>query len=132
MRDIENRADIQQFVDRFYDKILRDEIIGFIFTDVAKLDLPKHLPTMYDFWETLLFSVNAYHGNAMKVHVDLHEKSSLLPVHFDRWREVFSATIDELFAGEKAEAAKAKAATVLQVMKHRVDALSGISQGKIL
>ena len=37
-RDITGRADIEQLVNTFYDKIRKDDLLGFIFNDVAKTD----------------------------------------------------------------------------------------------
>jgi hemoglobin len=54
-KDIIDRTDIENLVNRFYDKVKKDDLIGFIFNDVAKLDWEKHLPTMYDFWEGIIF-----------------------------------------------------------------------------
>ena len=53
-RDIENRADIDLLMCEFYVKAMADDLIGHIFTDVARLDLDRHLPIIGDFWETLL------------------------------------------------------------------------------
>jgi hemoglobin len=105
-RDIETRADIDRLMDVFYERALADDVIGYIFTDVAKLDLAHHLPIIGDFWESLLFGTPAYskHGrNALFVHKELHEKSSLTAAHFERWLEIFTSTTDEMFAGERAE-----------------------------
>jgi len=54
-KDVETRADIDDLINRFYARAFKDETIGYIFTDVAKLDLERHLPIIGDFWETLLF-----------------------------------------------------------------------------
>ena len=54
-QDIENRKDIDLLMVRFYERAMSDDQIGYIFTDVAKLDLDHHLPIIGDFWETLLF-----------------------------------------------------------------------------
>lgn len=104
--DIETRADIDQLMNVFYDRVLVDDVIGYIFTDVAQLDLAHHLPIIGDFWESLLFGTPAYsrHGrNALVVHKELHAKSPLRSEHFERWLDIFSSTVDELFTGERAE-----------------------------
>ena len=31
-----------------------DEVIGYLFTDVARLDLEEHLPQIGNFWEQVL------------------------------------------------------------------------------
>ncbi len=122
-RDLENRKDIELLVDTFYKKVLQDETIGYIFNDVVKVNWEKHMPLMYDFWETTLFHKNVYKGNPMKVHVDLHTKEPLKKAHFDQWLLIFNETINELFHGEKASLAKTRAlsiATIMQVKIHQV------------
>ena len=111
-KDIENRSDIDQLMNAFYARALVDPLIGFIFTDVAKLDLEHHLPIIGDFWETLLFQTGDYakHGrNPLRVHADLDSKTPLVPRHFERWLEIFNETVDESFAGERSEYVKLRA-----------------------
>ena len=43
-KDIENRGDIILLINTFYEKVKRDEVIGYIFNDVAKVNWEKHLP----------------------------------------------------------------------------------------
>ncbi|MCB1025718.1 MAG: group III truncated hemoglobin [Acidobacteria bacterium] len=104
--DIEGRADIDLLMERFYEKAMKDETIGYIFTDVAKLDLNQHLPIIGDFWETLLFQSGNYqkHGrNPLQVHGDIHRKSPLYLHHFERWLEIFGECVNESFEGERAD-----------------------------
>jgi hypothetical protein len=54
MPDIETRDDCERLVRAFYGRALADPIIGFIFTDVARLDLEAHVPEITSFWETVL------------------------------------------------------------------------------
>jgi hemoglobin len=58
--DIENRRDIDLLMREFYSVAMADETIGYIFTDVARLDLAHHLPIIGDFWETMLFQTGSY------------------------------------------------------------------------
>ncbi len=114
-RDIENREDIDKLMRLFYRDAIADEKIGFIFTDVAKLDLEHHLPIIGDFWETLLFRSGDYarHArNPLQVHIELDEKVRLTRDHFQRWLEIFSATVDSLFAGDAAEFIKMRSAAI--------------------
>ena len=53
-KDIETREDIIKLVDVFYDKVKKNEILGYIFDDIAKIDWSKHLPVMYSFWASIL------------------------------------------------------------------------------
>jgi hemoglobin len=116
-KDISSRDDIVKMVDQFYEKVLNDSTIGYIFKDVAKIDIESHMPTMYDFWESTLLNKSTYRGNTMKVHLDLNEKERLKKGHFDQWLALFNATVDELFQGEKAELAKTRALSIATVMQ---------------
>ena len=53
--DIQNRDDIQRLIDQFYQKVLKDEVIGHVFTDTIEFIWDRHIPVMYDFWESVLF-----------------------------------------------------------------------------
>ena len=111
-QDIGNREDIDLLMREFYTAAMVDDTIGYIFTEVAKLDLGHHLPVIGDFWETLLFQSGTYsrHGrNPLIVHGELNQKTPLLPEHFSRWLEIFRAKIDDLFEGERAEFLKFRA-----------------------
>ena len=60
MSDIESRADIDFLMRVFYKKALADDVIGYIFTEVAHLDMEHHMPIIGDFWETVLFQSGDY------------------------------------------------------------------------
>lgn len=119
MKDIETRADIDDLMNRFYAKAMTDEKIGYIFTDVAKLNLEHHLPIIGDFWETMLFGTGNYHKhgrNPMRVHGELNQKSGLSFEHFNRWLELFDETIDETFTGETSAYLKTRAHAIANRM----------------
>jgi hemoglobin len=125
-KDIQTRADIDLLMQRFYARAIADDVIGYIFTDVAKLDLEHHLPIIGDFWETLLFRKGDYsrHGrNPLEVHLDLNKRSPLLPEHFARWLVIFNETVDELFTGDVTAFIKVRAEAIagrmLQSIGHR-------------
>lgn len=120
MKTLTDRSDIQTLVDAFYQKVLNDDLIGYFFTEVIQLDFEKHMPKMYDFWETTLFHKAIYKGNPMQVHKDLNGKSPLKKEHFDRWVQLFLETIDELFEGEKAELAKQRAQSIALMMQIKI------------
>ncbi|MCB0573263.1 MAG: group III truncated hemoglobin, partial [Saprospiraceae bacterium] len=70
--DITTPKDIKTLIDAFYTKVKADEVIGYIFNEVAQVDWAHHLPVMYGFWEFLLLdNANAYRGNPIQKHVDL-------------------------------------------------------------
>lgn len=112
MKDIETREDIDRLMHVFYERALADDVIGYIFTEVAKLDLEKHLPIIGDFWESLLFGTGVYQQHArnpLMVHHELHTMSPLFTEHFERWLELFEKAVDENFSGERAEFIKTRA-----------------------
>jgi hemoglobin len=123
IHDIEDRADCERLVRAFYGRALVDPIIGWIFVDVAKLDLEEHVPVIASFWETILLGVQSYSGGAFAPHAALHARASLRAGHFERWLALWRTTVDELFAGERAELAKAHALRVAQAFHRRLQTL---------
>ncbi len=121
-RDIETRADVERLVRGFYAKAMTDPIIGWLFTDVARLDLEAHVPQISDFWETILLGVRTYRGTPFEPHARLHAKANLRAGHFGRWLALWNETVDELFSGERAGLAKAHALRVAQAFHGRLGA----------
>ena len=116
--DIEDRNDVELLINNFYQKVRKDETLGFIFDDIAKVDWENHMPIMYDFWENIIFHNGKYKRDAMQPHLDLNQKIPLTKVHFDQWLLIFKDTVDELFEGENAHNAKTRAisiATMIQI-----------------
>ena len=122
--DIETRADVEQLVRAFYGRALEDPIIGFIFTDVAKLDLEAHVPRITSFWETILLGERTYGGGAFAPHARLHMQVGLRRGHFVQWLNLWRATVDELFAGERAELAKSHALRVARAFHGRLETMT--------
>lgn len=120
MEDIRNRSDIDTLVKTFYSKVLNDDLIGFLFTDVARLNLEHHLPIIADFWEMVLLGSPTYQKNPIPVHLALNSKSPLLPEHFARWLQLWQQTVDELFIGNVAEQAKIRAMSIATVMQTKI------------
>ena len=121
MKKLETRQDIEDLVNRFYDKVQNDETIGFFFNDVAKVDWSHHLPKMYSFWETLLFGQISYKGNPMAVHFPINAEVPMEKFHFEQWVKLWTATIEENFTGEIAEMAIYKATNIANLMGHKME-----------
>lgn len=119
-KDIQNKKDIEKLVDAFYEKVKQDAMIGFIFTEVVRVKWEKHLPVMYDFWENTLFYTGNYTGNPMDIHRHLHKLIPLTAEFFTQWTQLFTSTVDELFAGKKAELAKQRAGSIGAVMQFKI------------
>jgi hemoglobin len=126
-RDIQTRDDCEQLVRDFYGRAFADPIIGFLFTDVAQLDLEAHVPRITSFWETILLGSQTYRGGAFAPHAALHAKVPLRKGHFERWVWLWEQTVDDHFAGERAELAKLHARRVAVAFQARLSGRPGSS-----
>ncbi len=122
-KDIANREDLLLLVTVFYKKLLADDSISYLFTDVAKIDMAHHLPVLVDFWESILFQTDTYRKNAMQPHLALHQQSPLQKNHFETWLRYFKESVDELFDGEKALITKERATSIATVMQIKISQL---------
>lgn len=123
--DIQNREDIILLVNTFYDKVQKDEELGYIFNGVAKIDWQAHLPKMYDFWENIVFGTGNYRGNAMQPHMRLDQKHKLEHDNFVNWLILFTGTVNELFEGKNAEEIKGRATQIAGLMEFKVSSVRG-------
>lgn len=121
--DISGRAEIETLVNTFYDRVRVDEVLRFIFDEVAQTNWSTHLPKMYAFWETVLFRSGGYSGNPLTAHAKLVPQTAMGREQFDRWLTVFRATVDDLFAGEHADHIKNCAADMANVIHARINAV---------
>lgn len=101
-KDITTIEDIKLLVDSFYGKIRVDLLLGGIFNGVIKDRWPEHLEKMYRFWQTVLLGEHTYYGSPFPPHAQLPVEQR----HFDAWLKLWYETIDEHFAGAKADEAK--------------------------
>ena len=119
-RDLETEEDVKDVVVRFYDQMLKDPIVGYIFTDVARIELEEHLPIIVNFWSDILFSQKQYNGNVLKKHLDLNQLINLTPGHFTRWLYLFNRAIDESYTGINANSMKERAESVAKTISARL------------
>lgn len=111
--DIVLREDIKIMVDKFYDKVKSDKLLGPVFSHV---DWPHHLPIMYDFWSSLLLGDQTYKGNPLQKHLSLPIQRE----HFSRWLDLFKETVDENFKGENAEEVKMRADSIAGIFQYKM------------
>lgn len=117
MKDIETRADLEMLMEQFYNKLLKDTTINYIFTDVAKINLEEHLPHIVGFWEQNILGTGNYRNNVLKIHQDLNAAVRLEQHHFETWLTHLYETVDANFRGERAETMKTRALSIATVMK---------------
>lgn len=121
MKKLESREDIELLVNSFYNKVVKDETIGFFFKDVIKVDWDKHLPKMYSFWESILFGQMSYKGNPMAVHFPINQMEAMEKKHFEKWLELWKQTIEENFTGQNASMAIIKSENIANLMAYKME-----------
>jgi hemoglobin len=94
------------------------------------VDWSAHIPKLVDFWASRVLGVPGYVGNAVGAHQPVLERCGFGPAELARWLELWAETVDELFSGERAEMAKARAAVAAAaigslVRRHQRTAPSG-------
>ena len=117
MADIINLDDVKLVVDCFYDKVRNDEQLKDVFNKVIQDRWPQHLEKMYRFWQTVLLDEHTYHGSPFLAHAKL-------PVgieHFNKWLKLFNETVDENFAGEKAERMKWQGQRMAEMFHSKIE-----------
>lgn len=116
-QDISNIDDIKLLVNTFYEKVQHDDLIGPIFNQKMIGRWPEHLEKMYRFWQTILLEEHTYSGTPFPPHKHLPVNQS----HFDRWMEIFTVTVDNLFVGKLAEEAKVRAANMANMFNYKIE-----------
>lgn len=126
-RTLDSPEAVRFLVDSFYEKVQVDPLIGPIFTDVAQVDWSNHLPKMYAFWESLILGNNAYDGHPFRPHLLVNQKHTLTIEHFERWLQLFSATLSEKFTGDAAEQVRQRATQIALVWNNKLDYINNDS-----
>ncbi|MDO6807335.1 group III truncated hemoglobin [Zobellia galactanivorans] len=124
-KEIKTRQDVRLLVDTFYGKIREEETLGPIFNGIIS-DWEAHLELLTDFWETQLFLQRKYRGNPVTAHQEVDDKTNhtITSEHFGLWLNLWFATLDELFDGERVWIAKNRAQKMstmlfMQMYQHR-------------
>jgi hemoglobin len=118
--DIHGRPEIELLVNTFYDRLIGDKQLAYIFNDLAHVNWSYHLPVMYNFWENIILCTGSYEGNPMQLHKHLHHIQPLTEIHFRRWDQIFVRTVDKLFRGPNASLAKERALSISAILREKV------------
>src|SRR5690349_9036846 len=105
---IDELADVDLLVRRFYQAVIPDPTLGPIFA-AFRVDGSVHVPKLVDFWAGRLLGRSGYDGNPAGAHLPVHERCPFGGPELARWLELWEETVDELFVGDVAELAKARA-----------------------
>jgi hemoglobin len=117
LADISTLEDIQLLVNTFYSRIRENELLGPIFNGIIADRWAEHLEKMYRFWQTVLLEVHTYTGSPFPPHAQL----PVSQLHFDTWLMLWHGTVDEHFAGEKAEDAKWRGNRMAEMFMIKID-----------
>ena len=116
MEDLTTRDNIEQMVTTFYGKVNKEPVLAPLF---AHVDWDHHLPIMVDFWSSILLGDMRYQGNPFQKHIGLPITSE----HFNQWLKLFIETVDESFAGPKADEAKSRANSIAGIFQYKLGLL---------
>jgi hemoglobin len=114
MNDIKTKDDVTFLVTSFYKKVVENENLNPFFTHI---DWDTHLPKMIHFWSFVLIDEPGYSENVPDKHSNLNLKKE----HFEIWLNLFHETVNELFAGEKADIAHQRADTIAWTISNKLN-----------
>ncbi len=120
MADIHTLKDLRRLVGTFYQRVRADELLAPVFAARIPADhWPAHLDTITRFWAAAVLNQPAgYRGNPGAKHLPLPIEAA----HFTRWLALFGQTVDELFAGDKAEEIKVRAGRMGEMFQAKIAA----------
>jgi hemoglobin len=94
-----NRENVEVMVSTFYQKVLKDDVVGPFF--IAKLgdDIESeywkpHIDTLVTFWTSMAFQDGSYTGNPLAPHFHIGELNHGV---FKQWLKLFFETVDALY-----------------------------------
>jgi len=99
--DIETRARamgvdeayVEILVERFYDRVRADGVLGPVFDAAIKGEWGPHLETMKQFWASIALDAGTYAGRPIPAHHKHLDK--IRPEHFERWLSLFAQTLND-------------------------------------
>ena len=100
------RENLNILVVKFYAKVVKDDLIGPVFTDVLGKDLKSdvwkaHIQLLTDFWASIALGDFTYKGNPFAPHVKLESRLSIQA--FERWLKLFFETLNTIYEPEIAQ-----------------------------
>jgi hemoglobin len=118
-------AMIAELVDRFYERVRADDVLGPVFAARIE-DWPPHLAKMRAFWSSVALMSGTYHGQPMKLHLPLPIDAD----HFDRWLALFGQTARELCPPQAAAHFMERANRIAESLELGIAVRQGVLLGK--
>lgn len=105
---------IREMVQKFYSIVLRDDLLGPIFTRVLGDDMNggkwhEHLHRLDAFWLLMMGQPSGYQGDPTPAHAFIGQ---LTPESFDRWLELFDEVVHHVYEQKTADKLHRKAQIV--------------------
>jgi hemoglobin len=119
-----------EFVRDFYRQVAMDDILGPVFA-AAHVDWSAHIPKLADFWAKQLLGEPGYDGNPLRAHEPIHTRTPFTDVHYERWLDLFSTTVDDGYAGPHAELAKARASRMARALRRLLEGVEASGSAPI-
>ncbi|MDH5822237.1 group III truncated hemoglobin [Luteimonas sp. RD2P54] len=85
------REDLARLVDRFYEKVRHDALLGPVF-NAAIDDWDAHKATLVEFWSSVTLGTGGYRGNPMAA----HRPHPIVDQHFAHWLALWRETALEV------------------------------------
>jgi hemoglobin len=95
-------ADIARLVDRFYDRVQADPILGPVFNPAVD-DWEEHKRTLVSFWSSVALGTRSYRGNPMAAHHPHPIRGDHFAHWLALWREVAEAELPPEHAAQMIE-----------------------------
>jgi hemoglobin len=121
MSDLDTAPAIDAFIDRFYARVLQDDVLAPLFLEVARIDLATHLPRIKAYWRKMLLGHAGYRRHMMQKHRNLDRRMPLEGAHYERWLSLFEAALTESGSGPCAERARTLARRIAGNMRRNLE-----------
>lgn len=113
------RPMIRDFVEDFYGRVQRHEILGPIFNERLDGHWDDHFEKLTDFWMTVLGGIPAYKGNPFAAHhpVVREGRNRMQADHFKHWLTLFDASTTDMLPAPLATTAQEKARRIADSLR---------------
>ncbi|WP_349361175.1 group III truncated hemoglobin [Stappia sp.] len=111
---------LRALVERFYDRIRRDAVLGPIF-EARITDWAAHLDRLVAFWSSVALMTGRYHGRPVPAHARLPVDAT----HFERWLALFRETAREICTPAGAAHVIARAERIARSLNSAAEAARG-------
>jgi hemoglobin len=128
--DLDSRERIADMVRDFYRHVAMDDLLGPVFAG-AHVDWSAHIPKLVDFWAWQLLGTRGYEGNPLRAHEPVHARNPFGPELYERWLDLFEATVDAGYAGPVAEVAKGRARRMAGALRRLLDGVHGAGSASL-